>query len=161
VKLSLREFINGGLKTMRKTTAGKALLGLVNIAFIAIAATAIISAIPPQYNFSLARLPDNVVGPVRTVTIRFNVTNNGFYDIGNFYVGLSVNGPTGVVLNSTQTNPTTIARNSPHSAVVSLDLNETYISANPGNYAFTIVVHSEFALGLIKMTVQAPSTSSY
>lgn len=146
---------------MRKTTAGKALLGLVNIAFIAIAATAVISAIPPQYNFSLARLSDNVVGPIRTVTVRFNVTNNGFYDIGNFYVSLSVSGPTGLVLDAAQTPPTTIARSSTHSAVISLNLNETYISANHGNYAFLITVHSEFALGLIKMTVQAPSTTSY
>jgi hypothetical protein len=146
---------------LRKTTAGKALLGLVNIAFIAIAATAVISAIPPQYNFSLARLPDNDVGLVRIVNIRFNVTNNGFYDIDNFYVSLSISGPTGLPLNSTQTSLATIGKGESRSVTIILNLNLTYINTHPGNYAFEIVVHSEFALGLIKMTVHAPSTTSY
>jgi hypothetical protein len=144
---------------MRKTTAGKALLGLVNIVFIAIAATAVISAIPPQYNFTLAPVQYNDVGQVRVVNTSFNVTNNGFYDIGNFYVSLSVSDPTGLPLNSTQISLTTIRRGESRSVPIILNLNKTYIAAHTGPYAFLIVVHSEFALGLIKMTVQAPSTS--
>jgi hypothetical protein len=145
---------------MRKTTAGKALLGLVNIVFIAIAATAVISAIPPQYNFTLGPVQYTDVGQVRIVNTRFNVTNNGFYDIGNFYVSLSVSSSAGL-LNSTQISLTTIRRGESRSVPIILDLNKTFITAHPGYYAFLIVVHSEFAFGLIKMTVQAPSTSPY
>jgi hypothetical protein len=138
---------------MRKTTAGRALLALVNIAFLAIAATAIYSAVPPQYSVKLVTLPTSSTSTTLTIPMEFNVTNTGFYDINNFYVILSPTDPSGHPLNSTQTIPVTIARGYTRVIPLALNLSLTYIHANPGNYIFEFRIHSEFAFGLIKFTI--------
>lgn len=145
---------------MRKTTAGRTVLALVNVAFLAIAATAIISAVPPQYNVQLAALPSSVSSTTLTVSVRFNVTNKGFYDINNFYVTMSASDPTGHLVNQTETPHATVARGITYTYTVILDLNLAYIHAHAGSYRFDLAIHSEFAYGLIKFTVTAPMTQS-
>jgi hypothetical protein len=145
---------------MRKTTAGRILLALVNVAFLAIAATAIISAVPPQYNLQLGALPSSSTPTTLTVPMRFNVSNNGFYDISNFYVSFSASDPSGNPLNQTETPHVTIIRGTTYTYTATLDLNLTYIHAHPGAYSFVLMIHSEFAFGLIKFTVTAPMTQS-
>jgi hypothetical protein len=144
---------------MRKTTAGRALLALVNIAFLVVAVTAVVSAIPPQYNVQLSPLPSSVSSTTLIIPMRVNVTNDGFYDINNFYVILSASDSSGV-LNQTETPHVTIARGTTYTYTVVLDLNYTYIHANPGDYYFQLEIHSEFAFGLIKFTITAPTTET-
>jgi hypothetical protein len=141
---------------MRKTTAGRALLGIVNIMFVAIAASAIISAVPPQYSLQITPIPSSPTPTILSIPVRFNVTNNGFYDINNFYVRMIASDPSGNSLNQTETPHVTIARSTAYSYTVILNLNYTYIQAHHGTYSFVLRIHSEFALGLIKFTVDAP-----
>jgi len=145
---------------MRKTTAGRALLALVNIVFLTFAATAIVSSVPPQYNLQIAVLPSSTSSTTLTIPVSFNVTNNGFYDINNFYIRMSANGPSGNLLNETEGPHVTIARGTTYSYDIMLDLNLSYIHENPGTYLFQLAIHSEFAYGLIKFTVTAPLTQS-
>jgi hypothetical protein len=145
---------------MRKTTAGRILLAFVNIAFIAFATTAIISSVPPQYNLQIAVLPSSTSSTALTIPVSFNVTNNGFYDINNFYIRMSANGPSGNLLNQTEGPHITIARGTTYTYDIMLGLNLTYVHENPGAYLFELAIHSEFAYGLIKFTVTAPMTQS-
>jgi len=145
---------------MRKTTVGKTLLAIVNIAFLAFAATAIVSAIPPQYDLQIAVLPSSTSSTTLTIPLSFNVSNHGFYDINNFYIRISANGPSGTLLNQTEGPHITILKGATYTYNIALSLNLTYIHENPGAYLFQLAIHSEFAYGLIKFTVTAPMTQT-
>nr|MDO8098197.1 hypothetical protein [Candidatus Njordarchaeota archaeon] len=148
---------------MRKTAALKTILVLVNVAFIAFLASGIYSAIPPQYPLVPAiginttpYPPDRLL-----ITVNYNVTNNGLYPVNNFYIGLSVAGPTpsDQVVNKTLTPPVSIQpKGSITNGALSLFLNLTYISAHPGDYILTLTIHEEFAYGILKLTINAGST---
>jgi hypothetical protein len=146
---------------MRKTTAGRTLLVLVNVVFIIVAATAIVSAIPPQYNVQLQTFPDYNTSTTLSIPIKITVTNNGFYDINNFYVIMNASNPSGTSKNQTETLPMTIRRGATLVSNVTLELNYTYIHANPGeDYSIVLKIHSEFAFGLIKFTISAPMSQT-
>jgi len=147
---------------MRKTTAGKTVIGLVNVAFIVVLATAVISAVPPSYSFSPN--PPTLTYPspsVRRLSMSYTVTNNGFYAIQNFYVQITVKGPTDETINQTWTPPITIERGTSPTGTVTINLNNTYISAHSGTYKVSYTVHSEFAYRLLKFTLEIPTTTTW
>lgn len=143
-------------RRVRKTKAGRILLGVTNLVFIALIFTAVYSAIPPAYNVGISSATVTSKPSAYVVTVSYTVTNNGFYEIDNFYVSITANDPYSNFVNSTQTVPVSIQRGYSQSGTVSLDLNLTYVSANPGNYNIVFTIHSEFAYGLIKFSVQSP-----
>jgi len=148
---------------MRKTTAVKTILTLVNVAFIGFLATGIYSAIPPQYPLVPAiGINTTTLSPDRLlITVRYNITNNGLYPVNNFYIGLSVAGPTpgSHVVNQSWTDHVSIPpKDSITNGVLPLILNLTYIGANPGDYTLTFAFHSEFAYGILKVTINSSIT---
>jgi hypothetical protein len=146
---------------MRKTTAGKAILTLVNVAFIVFLVSGIYSAIPPQYSLVPAiKVNTTLYPPDRLlITVNYNVTNDGFYPVNNFYIGLNVTDPDGHVVNGTKTSPVNIQpKDSVTNGVLSLFLNLTYIGLHPGNYTSTFTIHDEFAYGILKFTINLNST---
>ena len=146
---------------MRRTTAGRILLGLINMTLIVVISTAVISAIPPAFNFTPGTLTGSTSPPNKYIlSWSYSVTNDGFYRIDNLYVSLSVNDPDGNFLASNRTTPISIERGTTYVGVVELTLNQTYITANPGTYTVILVIHSEFAYGLIKFSLEVPSTIS-
>jgi hypothetical protein len=146
---------------MRKTTAGKAILTLVNVAFIVFLVSGIYSAIPPQYPLvPTIKVSTTLYPPDRMlITVDYNVTNNGLYTVDNFYIGLSVSDPSGHVVNGTWTSPVSIQpKHSITNGVLSLFLNTTYIGTHPGNYTSSFTIHDEFAYGVLKFTLNLNST---
>ena len=148
---------------MRKTTAGKIVIGLVNVAFIAILATAVISAFPPAYGFSPGTMIVTPISPsVTRVSMNYTVTNNGFYAIDNFYVGVTFLGPGGEHVGSNQTVPVTIQKGTSPTGTITVDLNQTLINLlpHPSTYSITVYLHSEFAFRLLKLTFDYSTTQS-
>jgi hypothetical protein len=145
---------------VRKTKAGKIVLGVINIAFIIVLITAVYSAIPPAYNVGISPPTATPTSSGQTITVTYTVTNHGFYRIDNFYVQLLVANPSGQTVGNVQTVSTSIQTGSSVTGTISLDLTQSSISANPGNYAISVVINSEFAYGLIKFSVNAPQVIS-
>jgi hypothetical protein len=146
---------------MRKTTAGKIVIGLVNVAFVVILATAVVSVVPPAYNFTPGTVTITSISPsVSRVSMSYTVTNNGFYAIDNFYVEITVVGPTGVTVGENQTTPITIQRGTTPAGTILADLNQTSINLHHGVYQITLLIHSEFAFRLLKLTVSVPANTT-
>nr|MDO8135761.1 hypothetical protein [Candidatus Njordarchaeum guaymaensis] len=147
---------------MRKTTAGKIVIGLVNVAFIVVLATAVISVVPPAYNFSPGTITATPVSPsTLRLSMSYTVTNKGFYAIQNFYVQITVKGPTDEAINQTSTPPATIERGTSPTGTITINLNRTYITAHPGTYKVSFIIHSEFAYRLLKFTLEIPTTTTW
>ena len=88
------------------------------------------------------------------VSITYSVSNNGFYDIDNFYVRLTANLLNGTYVNGTQSIPVLIPRGSSKVGTINLNISQSYIALHHGDYVFTLTINSEFAYGLIKFSVQ-------
>jgi hypothetical protein len=91
----------------------------------------------------------------------YTMTNNGFYAIDNFYVGMTIRGPTDEVVNYSRTTPVTIQRGATVTDTAMIDANLTYLGAHPGTYSITLDFHSEIAYGMMKVTISVPVSFSY
>jgi hypothetical protein len=141
---------------LRKTQAGRILLGITNLVILAIMFTTVYSAIPPAYSVGISPGTVTSTPSAQIISVDYSVTNNGFYAIDNFYVDLEVRDPSGAFVNSTRTVATSIQRGSSRAGNLNVTIAQSYISTHHGNYAFTLSIHSEFAYGLIKFSVQRP-----
>jgi hypothetical protein len=142
---------------MRKTKAGKILLGITNLVFLVIMFTAVYSAIPPAYNVTLSPATLTSTPSAQIVSVSYTVTNNGFYDIGNFYLSLSAHDQSNNFVNETHSIPVSIQRGYSQTGTLNLDISQSYISSHHGNYNIVFTIHSEFAFGLIKFSVESPN----
>ena len=148
------------LGRLRKTRVGRIALAVTNLAFLAILFTAVYSAIPPAFNFSPPTLTATPTSWGQTYTVGYAVTNNGFYEIENFYVVLSINDPTNNLVNATSSTPVAVPRSQTSSGTIAVSISTSYIGLHNGTYTITLAIHSEFAYGLIKFTIDVPQTVS-
>lgn len=146
---------------MRKTRVGRILIASANLVFLVMMLTAVYSAIPPAYNVVISSATVTPTPSAQVISVTYTVTNNGFYQIDNFYVSISVYDQGGNPVNSTKTTPESIQRGSFLSGAITLDISQSYITAHPGDYSIVFIIHSEFAYGLIKFSVERPSVQHF
>jgi hypothetical protein len=145
---------------VKKTRAGRIVLALTNIVFLAILATAVYSAVPPAYNVGISSFTVTPGSPVYVVSVSYTVSNNGFYEIDNFYVSISVNDQSGNFVNETSSLPTSVHLGSLVSGTINLNIAQAYIIAHPGDYSIVLKIHSEFAFGLMKFSRELPNVQT-
>jgi hypothetical protein len=143
---------------LRKTKVGRIALAVTNLAFLAILFTAVYSAIPPAFNFSPPTVTETSTASGRTYTANYTVMNNGFYEIENFYVVLSIRDPTNNLVNSTPSSPVAVPRGQASSGTIAVYISASYFNPHNGTYTITLTIHSEFAYGIIKFTIDVPQT---
>ena len=145
-------------RKLKKTKVGRFALTVTNLVFLAILFTAAYSAIPPAFNFSPPTIVPTATAWGETYTVGYTVTNNGFYQTENFYVTVSISDPTNNPVNSTHSIPIAVPRGQSSSGTIDVNISTSYINSHHGTYAITLAIHSEFAFGLIKFTIDVPRT---
>ncbi|WXG47636.1 MAG: hypothetical protein WED05_13445 [Candidatus Atabeyarchaeum deiterrae] len=136
---------------MKMSTATKTIIALANVAFLAFAASTVISAVPPAFGFTPGARSQTGSPPNITITWDYAVVNNGFYNIDNFYVAIYLSNSTFSASNSTL--PVSIPAGHPYNGVIILQI--TGLSSTPQLYQVTLIVHSEFAYSFMKYTLNA------
>ena len=146
------------LGKLRKTRVGRVVLAITNLAFLVILFTAVYSAIPPAFNFSPPTITETSTASGRTYTANYAVTNNGFYEIENFYVVLSIRDPLNNLVNATPSTAVTVPRGQTSPGTAAVYISSSYFNSHNGIYTITLTIHSEFAYGIIKFTIDVPTT---